>query len=169
MASSGIRLSAWDYLKWGHIKPIRENGNVEAAKVTVYPGNEEEYHTFITPKTHCELEKWIGYRKNTGEKINEKSWVMRWEWDNKKGHAGGLVTAPKKLETIGIKRLVNDALWVQGVRKKSQLSKNRYEFQAYHGFRKWFKTRCEIAGMKSINIEILMEHSISFQIVTIES
>jgi hypothetical protein len=80
-----------------------------------------------------------------------------------------LVTAPKKLETIGIKRLVNDALWVQGVRKKSQLSKNRYELQAYHGFRKWFKTRCEIAGMKSINIEILMEYSIAFQIVTIET
>ena len=29
-----------------------------------------------------------------------------------------------------------------------------------HGFRKWFKTRCEIAGMKSINIETLMGHSI---------
>jgi len=44
--------------------------------------------------------------------------------------------------------------------KKSQLNGNRYEFQADHGFRKWFKTRCEIAGMKSINIEILMGHSI---------
>ena len=22
MASSGIRLGAWDYLRWGHIKPI---------------------------------------------------------------------------------------------------------------------------------------------------
>ena len=71
-----------------------------------------------------------------------------------------MVTAPKKLETIGIKRLVSDALWVQGVRKKSQLNKNRYEFQADHGFRKWFKTRCEPAGMRSINIEILMGHSI---------
>ncbi len=160
MASSGIRLSAWDYLRWGNIKPIRENGNVVAAKVTVYPGDTEEHITFITPEAYGELEKWIEYRRNSGEEINDKSWVMRWKWDNKKGHARGLVTAPKKLETIGIKRLVNDALWVQGVRKKSQLSKNRYEFQADHGFRKWFKTRCELAGMKSINIEILMGHSI---------
>ena len=38
--------------------------------------------------------------------------------------------------------------------------KKRHEFQADHGFRKWFKTRCEIAGMKSINIETLMAHSI---------
>ena len=33
-------------------------------------------------------------------------------------------------------------------------------FQVNHDFRKWFKARCEIAGMKSINIEILMGHSI---------
>jgi len=28
-----------------------------------------------------------------------------------------------------------------------------------HSLRKWFKTRCEIAGMKPINIEKLMNHS----------
>src|SRR3954469_11221985 len=80
--------------------------------------------------------------------------------DNKKGHTRGLVTAPRKLETIGIKRLINDALWSQGIRKKTQLNKNRYEFQVDHGFRKWFKTRCELAGIKSINIELLIGHSI---------
>jgi hypothetical protein len=49
---------------------------------------------------------------------------------------------------------MEDALWTQGIRKKSKLKRNRYEFQTDHGFRKWFKTRCEISGMKSINIEI---------------
>jgi integrase len=51
-------------------------------------------------------------------------------------------------------------LWTQGIRKKSNLKRNRYEFQTDHGLRKWFKTRCEIAGMKGINIEKLMGHSI---------
>ena len=55
---------------------------------------------------------------------------------------------------------MEDALWTQGIRKKSHLKKRRYEFQTDHGFRKWFKTRCEMSGMKSINIEILMGHSI---------
>ena len=55
---------------------------------------------------------------------------------------------------------MEDALWTQGLRKKSDLKRNRYEFQTDHGLRKWFKTRCEISGMKSINIEILMGHSI---------
>src|SRR5215467_5684071 len=37
--------------------------------------------------------------------------------------------------------------------------KKRQEFQTDHGLRKWFKTRCELACMKRINIEILMNHS----------
>jgi len=36
MASSGIRLGAWDYLRWGHIKPIKSKDIVIAAKITVY-------------------------------------------------------------------------------------------------------------------------------------
>jgi hypothetical protein len=44
--------------------------------------------------------------------------------------------------------------------KKLEEGKRRHEFQADHGFRKWFKTRCEISGMKPINIEKLMGHSI---------
>ena len=36
----------------------------------------------------------------------------------------------------------------------------RHEFKTDHGFRKWYKTQCEIAGMKPINIEILMGHSV---------
>ena len=120
MASSGIRLGAWDYLRWGHIIPIKgADGKVVAAKIIVYPGDTEEYFTFITPEAYFELEKWMNFRKDAGEEINEKSWVMRWKWDNKKGHARGLVTAPKKLETIGIKRLINDALGHKALGKKA--------------------------------------------------
>ena len=37
MISSGIRLGAWDYLKWKHISPIKdEKGEVLAAKINVY-------------------------------------------------------------------------------------------------------------------------------------
>jgi hypothetical protein len=160
MASSGIRLSAWDFLRWGHIKPIEKQGKVVAAKITVYAGDTEEYYTFITSEAYEELSKWMKFRRDAGEIINEKSWVMRWKWDTIKGHSRGLIHAPKKLEIIGIKRLINDALWTQRVRTKSQLKGRRYEFQADHGFRKWFKTRCEVGGMKSINIETLMGHSI---------
>ena len=79
----------------------------------------------------------------------------------KQGHYyHGIVKNTIKLKSSGIKRLVEYALWTQGIRRKSDLKRNRYEFQTDHGFRKWFKTRCELAGMKSINVEELMGHSV---------
>ncbi len=39
MISSGIRLGAWDYLKWKHIIPIKnKEGEIVAAKIIVYAG-----------------------------------------------------------------------------------------------------------------------------------
>jgi len=147
-------------IRWGNVKPIERNGKVVAAKIIVYAGDEEEYFTFITSEAYSELEKWMTYRSGCGELINEKSWVMRHLWNTKKGHMQCFVTAPKKLKSAGVKRLMEDALWTQGIRTKLELGKKRHEFQADHGFRKWFKTRCELVGMKSINVEILMSHSI---------
>jgi hypothetical protein len=47
MTSSGIRLGAWDYLRWGHIRPIEnDESKVEAAKIIVYAQEDEEYFTF---------------------------------------------------------------------------------------------------------------------------
>jgi hypothetical protein len=52
------------------------------------------------------------------------------------------------------------AIWAQGLRKKLEPGKKRHPFQANHSLRKWYKTRCEIGGMKPINIEKLMNHSV---------
>ena len=38
MASSGIRLGAWGYLTWGHIRQIKKEGEAIAAKIVVYAG-----------------------------------------------------------------------------------------------------------------------------------
>lgn len=43
MASSGIRLGAWDYLRWRDISPIMKDGKIIAAKITVYAEEDEEY------------------------------------------------------------------------------------------------------------------------------
>src|SRR5215212_10195157 len=43
MVSSGIRLSAWDYLQWKHVTPLHNSsGEVVAAKLLIYPGDQEE-------------------------------------------------------------------------------------------------------------------------------
>ena len=166
MASSGIRLGAWDYLKWGHIKPIERNGKAVSARIRVYAGDDDEYITFITPEAYQEIKGWMDYRTECGERVTEESWVMRnlWEVTSPKDPSTltnrGLASIPQKLHSGGIKRLMERSQWAQGIRKKLEQGKKRHEFQADHGFRKWFKTRCELSGMKSINIETLMGHSI---------
>jgi hypothetical protein len=49
MASSGIRLGAFDFLKWGDIKPVVKDDNIIVATIRVYTDEEEdEYFSFIT-------------------------------------------------------------------------------------------------------------------------
>ena len=159
MCSGGFRLGAWDYFKWDNIQPIVKDEIIVSAKVVIYGGEEEEHFTFITPEAYFHLREWMDYRKDTGETITKNSWVMRDLWDTSTSIGRGLITKPKKLKSTGIKRLIERALWAQGIRKKLEDGKKRHEFQADHGYRKFFKTHCEIAGMKPINIEKLMGHS----------
>jgi hypothetical protein len=160
MVSSGIRLGAWDYLRWGHVCPIYLNGNDElvAAKVVVYAGEDEQYFTFISPEAYRALDDWMTLREKCGEKITADSWVMRNLWDNRVTKGKGWATIPKKLKPSGVKALVENAIWTQGLRTKLPAGKRRHEFQADHGFRKFFKTHAEQV-MKPINVEILMSHS----------
>lgn len=164
MVSSGIRLGAWDYLLWEHITPLYKDGKLVAAKIIVYGADQEQYMSFLTPEAFSELQRWIEFRKANGETITGKSWVMRDLWNtricSRRRGAPGQADNPVRLKSSGIKRLMEDALWSQGIRKPLESGKKRHEFQTDHGYRKWFKTQCELAGMKSINIEILMGHSI---------
>jgi integrase len=77
MASSGIRVGAWDYLQWGHIRQVERDGEIIAAKMIVYAGEDEEYFTFISPEALRALQEWVSYRQSSGECIGENSWVMR--------------------------------------------------------------------------------------------
>lgn len=163
MISSGIRIGAWDSLKWRHVKPIQnENGEVVAAKLTVYANDAEQYYSFITPEAYKTLKDWMDFRASYGETITEESWLMRdiWQTTNMFYWAKvGLATAPKKLKSSGIKRLLERALWEQGIREVLKEGKRRHEWKAAHGFRKFYKTHAEQV-MKPINVEITMGHSI---------
>jgi integrase len=164
MASTGIRVGAWDYLKCRHITPIERGGKLAAAKLLVYAGTPDSYVTFMTPEAYREVEAWMKFRKQCGEKISPDSWLMRDLWDTeaairKNMHMTGHVTMPKKLSSVGVKRLIERALWIQGLRKDLEEGKKRHEFATCHSLRKYFKTRCELAGVKPINVENLMGHS----------
>lgn len=163
MISSGIRVGAWDELKWKHITPIKdENGKLLAAKLIVYPGDKEEYYTFMTSEAYVAVNNWMDFRRECGEEISGESWVMRdlWKMMNiKYGAKFGIAKKPIKFQSSGIKSLINRALWIQNVRGNLKTGEKRHEFKTVHGFRKYFKTQCERV-MKSINVEICMGHNI---------
>jgi hypothetical protein len=112
----------------------------------------------MSPEAYRAVADWMSFREKCGEKITADSWVMRNLWDNRVTKGKGWATIPKKLKPSGVKALVENAIWTQGLRSKLPNGKRRHEFQADHGFRKFFKTHAEQV-MKPINVEILMSHS----------
>ncbi|MGD1838587.1 MAG: hypothetical protein ACPKPY_11095 [Nitrososphaeraceae archaeon] len=164
MVSGGFRLGAWDYLKWKHVIPIKnDNDEIISAKMVIYSGEIEEYFCFITPEAYNALKNWIDYRSDAGEEITGESWLMRNMWQTTEfmyGAKWGLVKYPKKLESIGIKSLIERAIKSQGVIKKPlSENKKRREWKSVHGYRKYFKSHAE-QFMKSIHVEMLLGHNI---------
>ena len=104
----------------------------------------------------------MDFRASYGETVTGDSWVMRdiWHTINITYDANlGLATCPKKLKSSGIKRLLEHALWEQGIRHPLSEGVRRHEWKAAHSFRKFYKSRAEQV-MKPINVEITMGHNI---------
>ena len=159
LVSSGIRIGAFEGLKWKHITPLHDqkNNDVIAAKILVYPGDREQYYSFLTPEAFTSLKEWMDYRLACGENITKESFVMRDIWQN--GDTEGAAN-PKPLNSFAITRLLNRAWQAQKIRPKLQKGEKRHEFKTAHGFRKYFKTQAEQARIPSIKIEMLMGHSL---------
>ncbi|MDQ6724474.1 MAG: tyrosine-type recombinase/integrase [Thermoproteota archaeon] len=162
LVSSGIRIGAFETLKWKHITPIydqkQQNSNIiQAAKILVYPGDREQYYSFLSPEAYTAVKDWMDYRSLCGEKITKESLVMRDIWQN--GDEEGAAN-PKPLNSEAMTRLLNRGWQAQKIRPQLQEGQKRHEFKTAHGFRKYFKTQAEQARIPSIKIELLMGHSL---------
>jgi integrase len=164
MVSGGFRLGAWDYLKWKHVVPLEnKEGEIIAAKLIIYANEPEEYFCFITLEAYNALKNWMDYRSESGEEITGESWLMRNMWQTTEfiyGAKWGLVKYPKKLESIGLKSLIERAIKSQGIIKKPLVeNEKRREWKSVHGYRKFFKSHAEQV-MKPIHVEMLLGHNI---------
>ena len=162
MVSSGIRIGAWDYLKWKHIIPIERDGKIVAAKIIVYAGEPEQYFSFITREAYNSLKEWMDYRASYGERISGNSWLMRDIWQkthHRYSHRIGLAAEPEQLKSTAIKNMISSMWQVVGVRNQLDQGQKRHEFKGLHGFRKFFETHCQLV-MNHNNIKMLMAHSL---------
>jgi hypothetical protein len=171
MISSGIRIGAWEYLKWKHVIPLyNEKNEIIAAKLIVYDGEPECYFSFITREAYNALKDWMEFRQNQGEKITGESWLMRDLWNtghilirskesNLKKGTSGVVSLPKKAGTDSIRMMFNRAWRIQNIRSVTldMESKRRHEFKTRHSLRKYFETHA-LNHMKLLNVKILMGH-----------
>lgn len=166
MMSSGIRVGAWNGLKWKHVTPIYDQNNSDnllAAKLLVYAGERDEYVTFITPEAFNALKDYLDFRQLHKEAISGESWIIRDTWqkiDKRHGHRIGQAHYPKKLDSEGIRRMIYDAWKIQGVLGKNNGDSRNNDFKSSHGFRKYFETHA-MQVMYSSNVELLMGHSAS--------
>jgi hypothetical protein len=156
--SSGIRVGAFDGLVWGNIVPIIQEGKVVAAKMTVYAGHQEQYHSFLTPECYHTLLQYRKLRESVGEKITLKSPVIRDTWDNNR-YRKQRNQDPGIAIPLGSKSIANQmGEFLKKIKVRESKIGTNYEFKQIHGFRKYFKTNAERA-LKTIDVEKLMGHA----------
>jgi integrase len=171
MCSSGIRVGAFEFLKWKHVIPKidEKTGQVLAAKLIVYADEPEQHYGFITPECDCVLQDYMNFRASYGEQVTGESWLIRDLWqtsDIPRNHGGdganrrGLASYPKRLSVQAIQRELLRAEREQGLRPNLPKGVRRHDWKTTHGFRKFFQSAATAAGMKPIHIEYLMGHSL---------
>jgi len=136
-----------------------DNKEVVAAKMIVYAGEPEQHTTFVTPEAFNSLLEWMDLRTQHGEKVGPNSWVMRDRFRTASTSHGthyGLASAPNQLTSSGIRTMLKRAWVAAGLGKES--NGNDFQFKSSHGFRKRFKTKCELAGVKPLNVEYMLGH-----------
>jgi integrase len=157
LCSSGARMGSIPALAWRDVHEVEQN-EVKLARVTIYRGTPDQYETFITPETYEHLQEYKRYRENVGEKVSSQSFVFvtALNVDNFKSDR------VRGLTTDGVKALMGRLQKQLAMRQVISEGKNarRFEFKTVHGFRKFFKTRMEMSGVKPIITEILMGHEI---------
>jgi integrase len=143
LIGSGMRVGAFDFLKWKDVAPVKV-GDQEFAKLTIYRGEPEQYTTFITPEAYRTLMEYWARRRNQGDNLTPETYLI--------GHER--VTSDKPVSSQTIKNLVIKLLWEIGMRKEH---KRVQEFKAVHGFRKFFETNAKRI-LRAEDVERLKGH-----------
>ncbi len=150
MASSGMRVGAFDWLRVGDVIFL-PNG---MTRLEVYRGEPEEYVTFASREATSALQEYLQSRQDSCEHIFPDSPLIRNKWDDNT-FLKAAFGKPKSVSSAAIADLLW-RLWLKaGVRSKGI----RGEFKYAHGLRKFFKTNSVVCAQHGDqDIEVMMGH-----------
>lgn len=156
LSSSGIRIGSVEHLRWRHLQEVVHDGKRFAKLIVPEAKGGTSYVTFITPEAYEALLEYKKLRESEGEAISPDSPLIRvakWSKADLDEKGAALPATSKTL------RNEIHALWRRaGLRPAGA---RRHEVQAVHGFRKFFATRMENAGVGRLVMETLMGHRIA--------
>jgi integrase len=149
LVSTGMRIGAFPTLKIKHLEKLEEYG---LYRIKVYAGSSSEYVTFCSPETAQVLDSYLAFRRQKGEIINPDSPLFREQFADEDANN------VKPLEYHGFVKLIVTALVDAGLRKNEHDRHKRKDVMRFHGFRKYFNTMLNQAGVKPVTSELLMGH-----------
>ena len=156
LCSSGMRIGALRSLQIGDLIQTETafNGlNLKVYKIQVYARTRDRYFTFCSPECYTAIQEYLGYRSKSGETLNDKAPLIREQFNIDNPFT---TNVPKPLSEHGVWYTVERAIKRSAVYDQSKED----GIHLSHGMRKFFKTQCEQAGMKSLHVEMLMGHNV---------
>jgi site-specific recombinase XerD len=148
LASTGMRIGGLVDLKMKNLEPVDD-----LYQITVYQLDPEMYITFCTPECRAMIDKYIEFRRNSGEVITDESPVIRDDFDR---DDIGKAKNARPMGVEGMKSMVEDIVVLAGLKQKHINHSQRTEIMRAHGFRKFFETNIDRAKVQESQIEKLM-------------
>jgi hypothetical protein len=160
MASSGVRVGAFDSLKLGDLEFLDSGIGL----LKIYPKTPDQYQTFISPEAVASVKEYLQSREAVGEKLKPDSPLLRdkWDFEERVRKIKRSTIAPDIPTPMNSKAVRNrlGVLWVKsGVRSWGV---KRGEFQQAHGFRKLFKVQASKGIARPEVVETLMGHKANY-------
>jgi len=147
LASSGVRIGAIPELKIKHMTEYKDGCKI----LVIYPGEYEEYHTFLTPEASTAMNRYLEKRQNDGEVITPENPLFR-------DHYSLGSSPPKHLKKISFQYIVDRIARRSGIRHGH--NGERRDTQLNHGFRKRWNTIVKTTdGVKIILAEKMFGHT----------
>ncbi len=150
LASTGVKVGGLRHIK---LKDLVDKGDVY--KLTVYPGDDEEYFTFTTPESKTAIDNYLNFRKRNGELITSDSYLFVQQY-NKLKRIRAKPFADKSMDNLLQLWLVNS-----GVRTVNSIAGSPglwKPVQRLHGFRKFFTKQLVDSDVRPEIREMLLGH-----------